>query len=169
MPPRLRTQRSLGWNGEPPWKVGRPFTTSLRPHRWQPLTSISQLITGDFALAAISHPASVAENNHRAEENPMNRNKATESIDRDRRRLLGMATMGIAVTGAASLRPSQPMAAPAGDAIRPFRVDVPEEQLVDLRRRVLATRWPDSETVADRSQGVRLRNFQELLRYWGTD
>src|SRR5687767_2597335 len=56
-----------------------------------------------------------------------------------------------------------------GDAIRPFRVTIPEEQLVDLRRRIAATRWPDRETVNDRSQGVQLANIQELVGYWGTD
>ena len=98
----------------------------------------------------------------------MNTSKATEAIDQDRRRLLGAATMGIAVASAASLLPSQMAAAAAGDAIRPFRVDVPEEQLADLRRRVLATRWPDRETVSDQSQGVQLEKLQQLVRYWGT-
>ncbi len=98
----------------------------------------------------------------------MNTSKATEAIDQDRRRLLGAATMGIAVASAASLLPSQLAAAAAGDAIRPFRVDVPEEQLADLRRRVLATRWPDRETVSDQSQGVQLEKLQQLVRYWGT-
>jgi hypothetical protein len=54
-------------------------------------------------------------------------------------------------------------------AIRPFRIDVPEEELVDLRRRVAATRWPDKETVTDQSQGVQLAKIQELVRYWETD
>jgi pimeloyl-ACP methyl ester carboxylesterase len=58
--------------------------------------------------------------------------------------------------------------ATADTSIRPFRINVPEEALTDLRRRVLATRWPDRETVADRSQGVRLDKIQELVRYWGT-
>jgi pimeloyl-ACP methyl ester carboxylesterase len=58
---------------------------------------------------------------------------------------------------------------PAADAVRPFRVNVPEEQLVDLRQRIGATRWPDKETVADQSQGVQLAKLQELVRYWGTD
>jgi pimeloyl-ACP methyl ester carboxylesterase len=81
-----------------------------------------------------------------------------------------------AAAGAASLIPlaaghaqSVPTAALAGDALRPFRVNVPEEQLVDLRRRIAATRWPDRETVNDRSQGVQLAKFQEVMRYWGTD
>jgi Epoxide hydrolase N terminus len=54
-------------------------------------------------------------------------------------------------------------------AVRPFRADVPEEALVDLRRRIAATRWPDRETVTDRSQGVPLATLQALVRYWGTD
>jgi pimeloyl-ACP methyl ester carboxylesterase len=54
-------------------------------------------------------------------------------------------------------------------AIRPFRVDVPEADLVDLRQRLAATRWPDRETVPDRSQGAQLAELQELVRYWGTD
>jgi pimeloyl-ACP methyl ester carboxylesterase len=55
------------------------------------------------------------------------------------------------------------------DAIRPFQVSIPEEALVDLRRRLAATRWPDKETVADQSQGAQLANLQELVRYWATD
>jgi len=53
--------------------------------------------------------------------------------------------------------------------IRPFHVGMPEEAIADLRRRIAATRWPDGETVADDSQGVRLAMMQELARYWGTD
>jgi pimeloyl-ACP methyl ester carboxylesterase len=55
------------------------------------------------------------------------------------------------------------------DAIRPFRVNVPEVELSDLRKRIQATRWPDRETVADGSQGAQLAVIQELLRYWGTE
>jgi pimeloyl-ACP methyl ester carboxylesterase len=54
-------------------------------------------------------------------------------------------------------------------AIRPFRVDVPQAALDDLRKRVLATRWPDKETVPDRSQGTQLAKLQDLVRYWGTE
>ena len=54
-------------------------------------------------------------------------------------------------------------------AIRPFHVDIPEEAIVDLRRRIAATRWPEKETVADQSQGVPLATMQELARYWATD
>jgi pimeloyl-ACP methyl ester carboxylesterase len=84
---------------------------------------------------------------------------------------------------AVSLIPIQLAAAPAtpgtaaanpgtatGDTtIRPFRVDIPDEQLVDLRRRIAMTRWPDQETVADQSQGVPLATMKELASYWGTD
>jgi pimeloyl-ACP methyl ester carboxylesterase len=56
-----------------------------------------------------------------------------------------------------------------GTAIRPFRIDVPDEALIDLRRRLAATRWPDRETVTDESQGVQLATIQELARYWGTE
>ncbi|MBB3086838.1 epoxide hydrolase family protein [Geodermatophilus sabuli] len=56
-----------------------------------------------------------------------------------------------------------------GRAIRPFRVDVPEEQLTELRRRVAATVWPERETVLDSSQGVPLATMQELARHWATD
>jgi pimeloyl-ACP methyl ester carboxylesterase len=54
-------------------------------------------------------------------------------------------------------------------AIRPFQIHVPEDELVDLRRRVAATRWPERETVTDASQGVRLATTQALARYWATE
>jgi pimeloyl-ACP methyl ester carboxylesterase len=53
--------------------------------------------------------------------------------------------------------------------IRSFHIDVPEEVLADLRRRIAATRWPEPETVTDESQGVQLATMQELVRYWGTE
>src|SRR5260370_26736218 len=54
-------------------------------------------------------------------------------------------------------------------AVRPFRINMPDEALADLRRRIAATRWPDRETVPDRSQGAQLAKVQELVRYWGRD
>src|SRR6516165_26097 len=51
--------------------------------------------------------------------------------------------------------------------IRPFEVHVPEEDLVDLRRRTGATRWPGKELVPDQSQGVQLATIQNLVTYWG--
>jgi epoxide hydrolase-like protein len=61
------------------------------------------------------------------------------------------------------------LAADDQQAIRPFRVNFPEEQLIDLRKRIVATRWPEKETVTDASQGVQLATMQELARYWATD
>jgi pimeloyl-ACP methyl ester carboxylesterase len=58
----------------------------------------------------------------------------------------------------------------SGDtAIRPFHVDISDEALEDLRRRITATRLPTKELVADRSQGVQLATIQELARYWATE
>jgi pimeloyl-ACP methyl ester carboxylesterase len=53
--------------------------------------------------------------------------------------------------------------------IRSFHVDVPEEKLAELRRRIAATRWSSKELVGDRSQGVQLAALQELARYWETE
>jgi len=55
------------------------------------------------------------------------------------------------------------------DAIRPFHLSIPESKLLDLRKRVRATRWPDKETVTDQSQGVQLAKIQALVHYWGTE
>jgi pimeloyl-ACP methyl ester carboxylesterase len=54
-------------------------------------------------------------------------------------------------------------------SIRPFRIEVPEDQLADLRRRIEATRWPSRELVSDRSQGVQLATLQALAGYWATE
>jgi len=54
-------------------------------------------------------------------------------------------------------------------AVRPFRFNVPEAELTELRRRINATKWPERETVADASQGVQLATMQQLARYWGTE
>ena len=74
-----------------------------------------------------------------------------------------------AAAGAMNVLPTgTPRAAEVG-AIRPFGVDISEEELVDLRRRIKATKWPEREQVADASQGVQLATMQELARYWATD
>ena len=54
----------------------------------------------------------------------------------------------------------------AAGAIRPFHVNVPETELVELRRRINATKWPEKETVTDATQGVQLATIQALARYW---
>jgi pimeloyl-ACP methyl ester carboxylesterase len=63
------------------------------------------------------------------------------------------------------------MTSPVGEeaAVRPFHVDIPDEALEDLRRRIAATNWPEKETVTDESQGVPLAMIQELASYWATD
>ena len=53
--------------------------------------------------------------------------------------------------------------------VRPFRVEMPEEAIADLRRRIVATHWPHKELVADQSQGVQLATLQELARYWANE
>ena len=55
------------------------------------------------------------------------------------------------------------------NAIRPFRVNIPEAELTELRKRINAARWPERETVMDDSQGVPLATMQKLARYWATD
>jgi len=64
---------------------------------------------------------------------------------------------------------SETAAAGADAAIRPFRIEVPQLEIDELRRRIAATRWPTRELVADRSQGVQLATMQGLARYWATD
>jgi pimeloyl-ACP methyl ester carboxylesterase len=64
---------------------------------------------------------------------------------------------------------SETTTARAKTGIRPFRVDIPEREIEELRRRIDATRWPTRELVADRSQGVQLAVMQELSRYWTTE
>ena len=82
----------------------------------------------------------------------------------NRRDFLGVS----AAAAALNVLAAGALTAAEGDVIRPFRVNIPDEQLVDLRRRIAATRWPDRETVNDRSQGIQLAKLQELVRYWGT-
>ncbi|RKR46006.1 epoxide hydrolase family protein [Paraburkholderia sp. BL17N1] len=95
-----------------------------------------------------------------------------------RRRFIGVAAAA-AVAGSLSrlafAQTSQPITevtkSSGGDkaAIRPLRVHAPESQLIELKRRIKATRWPDRETVSDASQGVQLATMQKLARYWATD
>jgi pimeloyl-ACP methyl ester carboxylesterase len=73
-----------------------------------------------------------------------------------------------AAAGAVGLLPKHLASAADEQAVRPFRVSVPEEQLLDLRRRIAATRWPDRETVNDQSQGIQLGKLKPLVEYWGT-
>src|ERR1700723_851957 len=59
--------------------------------------------------------------------------------------------------------------ASANTSIRPFQVNIPEAELTELRRRIIATRWPERETVADATQGVQLATMEALARYWATE
>jgi pimeloyl-ACP methyl ester carboxylesterase len=85
----------------------------------------------------------------------------------ERRAFLAAAS---AAAGAVTLAAApHPVGASSGHAIGPVRIEFPEEALADLRRRLAATRWPDGETVADRSQGVRLATMKDLVRHWQTE
>jgi pimeloyl-ACP methyl ester carboxylesterase len=82
-----------------------------------------------------------------------------------------LATAGAGAVGVVLLAApgyAQTDLAAGRNGIRPFRINVPDEALVDLRRRIAATRWPDKETVTDASQGVQLATIQKLSRYWQT-
>ena len=84
---------------------------------------------------------------------------------RDSLYAVSAAALGIAAFAGHTMQ-----AAAADDAaVRPFKVHIPDDALADLRRRLMATRWPDKETVADESQGAQLAKLQPLVRYWGTD
>src|SRR5262245_23633876 len=99
----------------------------------------------------------------------------TEERMQDRRKFLGAGATALAAAQLGTLELTQTVRAePAGvsptkDAIRPFRVKVPQADLDELRRRVAATRWPERETVADASQGVQLATTQRLARYWESE
>jgi len=76
---------------------------------------------------------------------------------------------GATMTTQTAANPKSTLTAGSEDAIRPFRVSIPEKDIVDLRRRIAATRWPTGELVKDRSQGVQLATLRARARYWGTD
>lgn len=108
----------------------------------------------------------------------MTKHKSTAASVLSRRTLLlngvAMATLAafspvtLAAIGKETTKKNMAQRSAAG-TIRPFRVHIPQEALVDLRRRIAATRWPDKETVADQSQGLQLATMKELVRYWGTE
>ncbi len=107
----------------------------------------------------------------------------------DRRRFIGAATLGLAAaqltiygcsrsgsnTNSSERAQNMTQVAPpaagvAGAAVRPFaKLNVPEAELDDMRRRIVATRWPTKELVADQTQGVQLATVQALAKYWATD
>ena len=94
----------------------------------------------------------------------------SKDIDHDRRRFVEGAAVSVAAAAALSMLPEDAAAVTTGNgAIRALDINFPEEQLVDLRRRINATRCPERETVTDQSQGVQLATIQKLARYWATE
>jgi pimeloyl-ACP methyl ester carboxylesterase len=81
-----------------------------------------------------------------------------------------LATSAVALGFCLSALPSSGQSqGPIEDrSVRPFKVHIPQKALDGLRGRIKATRWPDRETVADRSQGIQLAELQQLVQYWGS-
>ncbi len=80
-----------------------------------------------------------------------------------------MVAGAIVMQGAISnAQTGTPISSSSNEAIRPFHVHIAEKELSDLRHRILATRWPDKETVNDQSQGIKLDQLKSLIHYWGT-
>lgn len=82
---------------------------------------------------------------------------------------LGLALQASPAVAQPAAPPSVAAAAAHTTSVRPFRISISEAALVDMRKRIAATRWPERETVEDRSQGVQLAKLEPLVRYWGTD
>jgi hypothetical protein len=127
--------------GRQPRNVDRVIVTCVRPPPRKIVHSDMQLMVSAALAAALAVSASVA----------------VHAVPADEPR----TSQPLRVQDVAA--PSDP-----ANAIRPFHVHVSDAQLADLRRRLAATRWPDRETVADRSQGAQLEKVQELVQYWGT-
>src|SRR5687768_15154237 len=86
------------------------------------------------------------------------------------KKMIIMTAAAIASGAALLAVPGLVASAPAeGEAIQPFKVAIPDKDLVELRRRIAAARWPTKELVDDRSQGVQLATMRELTRYWSTE
>ena len=87
------------------------------------------------------------------------------------RNLTAVASFALSMVTISALAGSElgPVSKANPDSIHPFRINVPQKDLTDLRQRLMATRWPEKETVTDQSQGVQLERLQELVRYWETD
>jgi pimeloyl-ACP methyl ester carboxylesterase len=96
--------------------------------------------------------------------------QTSQDIDHDRRRFVGATAASVAAAaGALGVPPGHEATAASDNTIRSFRIDFPEAELTELRRRIIATKWPERETVTDKSQGVQLATVQELARNWATD
>ena len=87
-----------------------------------------------------------------------------------RRSMLAASAVGVAVGGLlVGAAQAETDVGSGAAAIRPFRASIPQPAIDDLRRRIAMTRWPERETVSDRSQGAQLGQLQALVRYWGGD
>jgi pimeloyl-ACP methyl ester carboxylesterase len=95
--------------------------------------------------------------------------KMSEDINQDRRQFVSTAAMSVAAAGAFGVLPAGTAGAAESKEIRPFSFKASDEALLDLRRRISATKWPERELVNDASQGVQLATTQKLARYWATD
>ena len=80
---------------------------------------------------------------------------------------IAIAVMAFAVPTCAQETRKQPAAAADAQAVRPFRIEIPEAALADLRRRIAATKWPERETVTDATQGVQLATMQQARALLG--
>jgi pimeloyl-ACP methyl ester carboxylesterase len=110
---------------------------------------------------------------------PVNFTHASEILGKallhNRRRFLRNAALSVGATQlgitafAGLLSDTGPKATETTNGVRPFCIAIPDMDLADLRRRILATRWPEKETVTDDSQGVPLAILQALAGYWATD
>jgi len=83
--------------------------------------------------------------------------------------LFGLGSSSYAEPSGIGASSTPPPAGPGGAAIRPFHVTFPQSDLVDLRRRIAATRWPQKENVSDATQGVQLATMQKLAQYWASN
>jgi len=82
--------------------------------------------------------------------------------------LVAAGAFALVLVAVAKTRPAAPSR--EGDSsIRPLRINVPKEALVDLHRRIAATKWPEQERVTDATQGIQLDTIQKLAHYWATD
>jgi pimeloyl-ACP methyl ester carboxylesterase len=81
-----------------------------------------------------------------------------------------LGVVGSATAGAVDARMAESAVGEASRTdVRPYRIEIPDAALADMRQRVQSTRWPEKETVADDTQGVRLAVMRSLAQYWGTD
>ncbi|MDQ3234637.1 MAG: epoxide hydrolase N-terminal domain-containing protein, partial [Pseudobdellovibrionaceae bacterium] len=91
------------------------------------------------------------------------------SVSHNRRVAFASSAVVIALGVVLGVTAQARAGAPADTKVRAFHVHIPDSELADLRQRLEMTRWPERETVTDRSQGVQLATMQELVRYWRTD